>query len=96
MAFVKTTRTELASKFIEPDYTTINGINPADMRGQFQTMLTELQARGVDTVAKAGGDVEHPKNAHVATIHHTAFLIAMDQAKDHYIKWVLACAAETR
>jgi hypothetical protein len=48
----------------------------------------------VGPITKAGGDAEKPRNGHLASIHHTAFLDHLDTAKDHYIKWLLASVAE--
>jgi hypothetical protein len=88
-------RTALARKFIEPNYDTINGINVAEIRGLFQNTLTTL-AEAMDVVIKrAGVDLEWgvPQDPQFASIHHTAFCDSMDLAKDHLIKYVLACAA---
>jgi hypothetical protein len=75
----------LAATFIEPGYSTINGIDPGSIRASFG--LDEFQAAAVATVTKAGGDIEKPNSPHLASIHHTQFLVAFDVAKDHSGSW---------
>ena len=78
-------RQKLASIFIEPHYTKVD-VDVAAFRRKFQAILDDLQ----DDMNKLIGDKSNPVNVHLATVHHTAFLVALDHAKDHAIKYVLA------
>jgi hypothetical protein len=91
--YCKMSRRNLAERFIEPNYATINGVRVGEIREVFQALLTQLHPYGEDIIEKCGGATETPQNGHMANIHHSAFLVEMDRAKDHYIKWLLAHVA---
>lgn len=78
-------RTKLASEFIDTPYVAVD-VNVGEFRKSFQAHLDSIQAE----INKLIGDREVPADAHLATIHHTAFLIAMDEAKNHAMKYILA------
>jgi hypothetical protein len=87
-------RERLSSRFVEPRYKTVGSVNPAKIRGTFQTIAGLLHEIGADTIRAEGQNPEAPLNGHLATIHHTAFLTQFDVCKDHFIKWVLAATGE--
>lgn len=80
------TRNALARGFVDPQYTKMD-VEVAKFRAKFQSTLNELQ----DEMDKATKGKEAPEDPHKAAIHHTGFLVAFDQAKDHAIKYLLAC-----
>ena len=86
-------RRDLAARFIEPNYTTINNVRVGEIREVFQALLTQLHLYGEEIMKKCDVAVETPQNGHMANIHHSAFLVELDRAKDHYIKWILAHVA---
>jgi len=86
-------RTAPAKSFIEPDYADARGVYVAEFRAKWQEILSALSDEMNKVIAATGKDMSMgPKNAHLANIHHTGFLVAIDQAKDHAIKYVLASA----
>ena len=85
------TRQKLASTFIEPHYTKVD-VDVAAFRSKFQAILDEIQ----DDMHKLIGDKSEPVNVHLATVHHTAFLVALDHATDHAIKYILAAKCPIR
>ena len=86
-------RTEFARRFIEPNYTAVD-LPVVKLRNFFAEFGRVAQEYGERTIKEAGGDPSRPVNAHHAATHHTAFLSALDHAKDEYIKWLLASTAK--
>ena len=87
-------RTALAHAFIEPNYADAGTVGVAELRAEWQAMLSAISDKMNAVIARAGKAA--PVNPHLATIHHTGMLIAFDQAKDHAIKYVLASACTMR
>jgi hypothetical protein len=86
-------RAALARNFIEPNYADAGSVGVAELRAEWQAMLSAISDKMNAVIARAGKDMEEgPVNPHLATIHHTGMLIAFDQAKDHAMKYVLASA----
>lgn len=88
-------RRDLAERFIEPNYNTIKNVRVSEIREVFQALLTQLHRYGEDIIESCGIATDTPQNGHMANIHHSAFLVEMDRAKDHYIKWILAHVADS-
>lgn len=88
----KTNICAFQKQFIEPSYKTINGINVAELRATFQCFLNEL-ANDLEHMLPNDDNIGYEK---MANIHHEHFLVALDTAKDHYIKFVLAACAEQK
>jgi hypothetical protein len=87
------TRAALACIFVEPNYADASSVDVAELRAEWQAMLSAMSDKMNAVIARAGKDMQAgPVNPHLATIHHTAMLIAFDQAKDHAMKYVLASA----
>lgn len=88
----KTKLCGLQRQFIEPSYKNIGTINPTELRYKFQVFLNEL-ASELETFLP---DDHKIGNQQMANIHHEQFLISLDIAKDHYIKFILAACAEPK
>lgn len=87
-------RGEMARRFIEPNYETIEGIEVIKLRNFFAEFCKTAQTYGERVCIEAGGDPAKPMNGHHANIHHTNFLTQLDGAKDSFIKWILATVAK--
>ena len=89
-------RRVLTERFIEPNYDQVEGVNVGELRDAFQYISNALFNHAAGIAQNTGADIEKPNNPHRASIQHTTFLVSMDQAKDAYIKWVLACTGKEK
>lgn len=89
-------RAKLTNMFIEPNYETIGTVGVVQIRREWQSTLDALWDKACTILENNGFDLEtsEPNNPHLATIHHTGFLDALDKAKDHYMKFILACTGK--
>lgn len=86
-------RGTLARGFVEPGYKRVP-LNVRELRNLFAEFLKISQTYGEVAIKRAGSNAEEPRNPHLANIWHTQMLVHLDQAKDAFIKWILASAGE--
>lgn len=87
-------RRELANRFLEPNYKQFNGLKVGEIRDAFQFIATQMHEYAENMASENGLDLEKPNNAHMASIHHTQYLVSLQRAKDHYVNWLLSVMAE--
>ncbi len=73
-------------RFIEPNYASLNVVNVLFLRDEFQKFA--------DDVMRHVPDEGKPADAHMYNTHMTQFHLALDNAKDHFVKALLAFHSE--
>jgi hypothetical protein len=89
-------REKFHTRFIEPNYEEVDPIFAKANREFFADINDKVLDHIKTMVVKLGGDLDHPKDAHVVSTRHTCALRALDDAKDNTAKMILAWAYNSR
>lgn len=73
-------------QFIDPDYERVAEVNGGEIAQQFQAFANELMARLPDAGTPADG--------YMYGAHMGAYVRSLDEAKDHFVKAMLAFYAK--